>query len=1061
MRQQCTIERKPNRPCLLWTFRIFNYSKLMKNYLVVLLLGILFFPGILAAQTEKAQIRGLVENETGEALESVTVELSADNDRTKRTAVTDAAGIFQLDVQDVAGPYKLTISYVGYITQIINRERVNQNKEESLYIILKPSATSLDNVVFVGYGFQKRSAVTGAVSELPIDGATDRSVNSIQELFQGKSPGLVVTNEGGDPTSVPRVNIRGLGGINGEQPLYVVDGAISSGAPVINPGDIESVTILKDAAAAIYGARASGGVIVITTRKGRSSEPIINLDAKYGSQQVWRKLEALNAKEYADVYNLAADNAGRPRLDVFNAAINPDGQITRTNWIDEVFTTGKINEYSASVDGRNDKSNYYLSFGYRRAEGILHNTYNERYNFMVNTEHQLRSWLKIGEKMNYRITEGRGANTSDVFEGTLLSAIWYPPSISPYTETGAFSGLPLEYAGGYGAVLNPVAYLKRLDNAGPSSNLFVNTYLEADILKQLSFRTSLTINKSNTLSKSFRSRVLEIGKIFDFNQLNMGANNASSLLTEHTLTYDNTFNNHHFNILGGYTYQYNTQEGFSVVARDFDDERPEYRYFANANPPFFQPSGSKIESALISYLGRINYEYNSKYLLSLIARRDGSSLVAPQNRFQNYGSISGGWIVSRENFFSGVDWLTQLKIRSSYGVLGNLGSLPVGSINVPLVATAAYLGLTPTLVPGYAERAISNPDLTWARSEQFNLGADISVFNNRLSFTFDYFVKNISDMILTKQPASTTGVSDPTWINGGTAQDKGIELAVNYSSNSNSAFQYSIGAVLTKLSNKLLSLNDGVTNIPTTGYNVTSALTPLLIQVGVPLYSYHVVKTDGIFKSQQEVNAYVNKNNELIQPNAQPGDFRFVDANDDGKIDNNDRVVVGSPYPSFSYGFSFNASYKNFDLNVLLQGVHDNILFNGFKYMTLQPSPTGQNFNLLKDMLNAWSPENINSNIPRASQTDANNNYGTTSDWYVEDGSYLRVRNLTIGYTLPERLVRKAGLNNLRVYGTANNLFTFTKYSGFDPEVGMNELGIDRGLYPQARSVFAGLSLIF
>jgi len=925
---------------------------------------------------------------------------------------------------------------------------------------LKESVNSLDNVVVVGYGTQKSSAVTGAVTNVALDAAESRSVQSPVEILQGKAAGVIVTQEGGDPTAGPRINIRGLGGINGEKPLYVLDGSIFNGVPPINPNDIESITVLKDAAASIYGARASGGVIVINTKKGKSDQATINLDVKYGSQAVWKKLEALNAKEYADVMNQAADNGGKPRLDAFNAAIYPDGQITCSNWVDEVFRTGKVQDYNVNVNGRGNKSNYYLSFGYRKADGILLNTFSERYNFMVNSEHQLRPWLKLGEKLNFSNTSGIGANTSSEYTGAIITAIFYPPSISPYTEDGRFSGLPATYAGAYGDVINPVAYLKRLDNNSPVNNLFVNPYIQANIFRGMSFRSSLAINKRFSSSKSFEQRVLEIGKISDYNQLSMASSNSTNLLAEQTLTYDTRWGRHHLDALTGYTYQHDESEGFAVYAQGFDDERPEYRYFTNATM-FYKPSGSTVETAIISYLGRVNYGYDDKYMITVIGRRDGSSLVSEQNRFRNYGSVSGGWALNRETFMNHINWLDQLKLRASYGILGNLGSLQAGSVVVPLAATEAYLGLTPTLMPGYAERALSNPNITWAQSKQLNMGIDMAVLQSRITLTADYFIKTTSDMILSQQPASTTGVPDATWINGGKARDKGFELSVGYYSKREKKFRYSLNAVLTKLNNELISLNEGVTAISTNQYNIRGAVAPLLIQTGNPLYSYYVVKTDGLFRSQAEVDAYTNKEGDKIQPNAKPGDLKFIDNNEDGKIDNNDRVVMGSAYPGFSYGLSMNASYKNFDLNIFMQGVQNNKLFNGTKFMGLQASLSGQNYNMLKDILGAWSPENINSNIPRVTQSDQNNNFRTTSDWFIEDGSYMRVKNITLGYTMPDKLIARTGFSLLRVYVTANNLFTFTRYSGFDPEVGMDNYGIDNGRYPQSRSVFAGLNINF
>lgn len=999
-------------------------------------------------KAQNEPVSGIVLDDSG-PLQNVSVSIKGTSIGTQ----TDEKGAFKLEGE--GRTMTLVISFIGYQTR-----EITVKAGVPITIHLDHADLQLDKFVVVGYGTQKASTVSGAVADVKLDKISSRSMSTVAEALQGKAPGVIVTNEGGDPTSAPHVYIRGLGGINGEQPLYIIDGSVFSGTPVINPNEIESISVLKDAAAAIYGARASGGVILITTKKGKAGIASITLDAKYGSQSPWRKLQALNAKEYADVINTASDNAGKPRLDAFNASVYPEGQITKTNWIDDIFQNAPIQDYNVGVTGGNDKSKYYLSFGYRKAEGILLNTYTQRYNFRINSDHQLKPWLKFGENMQFTSTDGNGANTSSAYTGALLAAIFYPPSVAPYNADGTFAGLPAQYAGAYGDVINPVAYLKRLDSKSPNNNLFVNPYLEVKLLKDLTFRSNLAITKAFSGTKEFDTRVLEIGKIFDNNQLSQASNNFTDLLAEQTLTYNKRIGDHSLNILAGYTYQHTESDGFSVYAQNFNDESVLYRYFQNAND-IFKPSSYKNQTALVSYLARVNYNFREKYLLSLLGRRDGSSLVASQNRFANYGSVSGAWVVSKENFIGNVNWLSNLKLRGSYGILGNLGSLPANAVNIPLASTSAYIGQDPTLVYGYAETAISNSNLKWAKSEQLNFGADAGFFKNRLTLVADYFIKTTKDMLLQTQAPSTAGVSNGKWDNVGKAQDKGIELGLNYNSAPNTAFQYSVGATLTKVTNKLIALGEGITNIPTSGINIRSTLTPIIIRTGEALYSYNVIQTGGIFKTQAEIDNYKNKAGNLIQPNAQPGDLKFIDANGDGSISDADRVVKGSAYPDFTYGFSFNASYKNFDLNIFVQGVRNNKIFNGLKFLTEQAGVSGQNYNMLKGILNAWSPTNPNGSVPRVSLSDPNNNFGNTSDWYLENGSYTRVKNVTLGYTFPGTITQRIGLNSLRLYVTANNLLTFTKYSGFDPEVGMNNYGIDIAGYPQARSVLVGLNVNF
>ncbi|CAL1517527.1 SusC/RagA family TonB-linked outer membrane protein [Chitinophaga sp. MM2321] len=979
-------------------------------------------------------------------------------------ALTDTKGNFAIST-NTPGDIVLSISMIGYKTQEVTYTGTPIN------IILEISSKELSQVLVVGYGTQSKTKITGAITDVKLDKLSSRSVNSVEEALQGKAPGVTVQNQGGDPTSAPKVYIRGMGGINGETPLYVVDGVIYDG--LVNPADIESISVLKDAAAAIYGARASGGVVLITTKKGKQGKMSVNLDAKYGTQKAWKTLQALNAAEFNSVMNQAADNSGVPRKDEYDAAKNPDGAITRTNWVDDIFRTGKIQEYNLDVTGGNEKSKYYIGMGYRKQDGILLNTYNQRYNFRVNSEHQLTPWLKFGENMSYAQSNGNGANTTSGYTGAVLMATFYTPSVAPYTASGGYSGLPVATANAYGDVINPVAYLERLDNKTPKSFLLINPYIEIKLPANLLFRSNLSFNKVFETQKEFTSRVLEIGKIFDFNSLREYHNNSNDMLAEQTLTYDKQLNQHHINAVGGFSYQRKQWEYSQILVTGFNDESPKYRYAQNATA--YDPDGTfggKNIEALQSFFGRVNYDYQAKYLLSVLGRRDGSSLVAAQNRYRNYYSASAGWVFTNEKFVK--DWhiddvLSFLKLRSSYGKLGNLGSLGFDAVSPLMAKTTTYGGLDPKVNAGYAEKAIANPSLTWAESKQFNIGLDAGFFNNRLSLTADYFVKKTERMLLKKPPMVTDGVPEGTWRNVGDVKDNGIELGLTYSNNNNSPLQYSVSANFASVTNKLLELGLGSKVYPTSDINVRSSITPVRVEEGYPLYYYYVVKTAGLFQSQKEIDEYTFTKDGVtskIQPNAKPGDIKFLDVSGpdgkpDGKIDNNDRQYAGSAYPRFTYGFSFNASYKGFDINIFAQGVYGNKLFNAVKYTGLAPLITGQGYNLLADVKNAWTPENTHTNIPRVSVGDANANFGTTSDWYLEDGSYLRLKNVTLGYTLPDALSKRVHMNKLRVYVTGSNLLTFTKYSGMDPEVGTDNYGIDLGRYPQARSFLVGLNVNF
>ncbi|WP_245898763.1 TonB-dependent receptor [Chitinophaga niastensis] len=1008
------------------------------------------------ATRQERQVTGKVSDASGPLIGAV-VAIKG----TTKGGMTDTKGNFSISI-NTTGDILLSVSMIGYKTLEVPYTGTPVN------VTLEMSSKELSQVLVVGYGTQSKTKITGAITDVKLDKLSSRSVNSVEDALQGKAPGVVVQNQGGDPTSAPKVSIRGIGGINGENPLYVVDGTIYNG--LINPADIESISVLKDGAAAIYGARASGGVVLITTKKGKEGKMTVNMDAKYGAQEAWKTLPVLNAAEFNAVMNQAADNSGQPRNDAYDATKNPDGAITRTNWVNDILRKGKIQEYNIDVAGGNDKSKYFMGFGYRKQEGILINTYNERYNFRLNSDHQFKPWLKIGENLSYAYSNGNGANTTSAYTGALLTAMYYTPSVTPYQPDGSFSGLPLSFAGAYGDVINPVAYLQRLDNKTPKSFLLINPYVEIKLPANLLFRSNLAINKIFENNKEFSSRVLEIGKIFDYNSLKLYNSNTNDLLAEQTLTYDKQLEDHHFNAIGGYSYQRTQRDFFQLLVTGFNDERNGYRYPQNSSN--YDPNntnGGKDVQAMESFFARVNYDYKAKYLLSLLGRRDGTSLVAPQNRNQFYYSASAGWVMTSEQFVKNwniEDILSFLKFRGSYGKLGNLGSLTSDAVNPALMPTSSYMGQTPKIASGFAQRALANPNLTWAESNQLNIGMDAGLLNNRLYLVADYFVKNTNKMLRQKPPLSTDGVPDGTWMNVGNVRDNGIELGLTYNSKTTSDFQYSVSANFATVTNKLVSLGLGDKVLSTSDINIRSSITPIRTEEGHPLYSYYLVKTAGIFQSQKEIDDYTWTNPQTgvttkIQPNAKPGDIKFIDANHDGKINNADRQFMGTPFPKFTYGFSFNASYKGFDINVFAQGVYGNKLFNGVKYTGLAPLVTGQGYNLLADVKNAWTPENTNTSIPRVALGDANGNFGTTSDWYLENGSYLRIKNVTLGYTLPDALAKRAGLNKLRVYITGNNLLTFTKYSGMDPEVGTDTYGIDLGRYPQARGFLVGLNVNF
>lgn len=971
------------------------------------------------------------------------------------TATTDFDGTFTMEIN--SSEALLIFSYVGYVTQEIKVTETQKN----LNVKLAADVKQLQEVVVMGYGSVKKNEVLGAVGSVSMKETSSRTYNSAADLLQGTVAGVTVINNGGDPTGEPTINIRGIGSLNAETPLIVLDGIIYSGSlNTINPNDIASISVLKDAAsAAIYGARASGGVILITSKKGTSERLNVNVNYQGGFQSVAKKLKVLNAAEYADAMNTARDNAGLPRIPAFDPAFEPTARITKTNWMDEIFQTGEIQDLSVSVNGKTEKSNFFLSGSYRKNEGILLNTDASRYTARANSSFKLAPNFTIGENLTYSLTNGQSANTSSAYTGAILGAILYPPNATVYREDGSglFGGVPEKYIGSYGDVINPVAYLKRLDNSNPISTILINPYAEWEIIKGLKIKTNWGYTRIQNDYKDFTVKITEPGKVFDFNRLTQTTSTTTDLLGEQTLSYDRSFGKHNFKALAGYTYQDTKRDFYSVSGTGFDNEDPSQRYLLNAK--LIQQLGAGMSEEIISsYVGRLNYDFNQKYLFSGIVRRDGTSKLTSANRWRVYPSVSAGWLISEEGFMKNIaSTVNNLKLRASWGEIGNLGNLGPYQFSVPLNQTSALIGSTPVINYGYSESELSNPALKWESSEQTNLGLDFSLFNNTLTGSVDVYKKTNKDMLVRDQLPGVAGTPLGRIVNSGDVENKGLEASLTYQK-TRGDFKFDVTANAAFLNNKIVSIKDDLTSLePLNLSRVRSLPLANIYQVGSPVGAFYGYATDGLFQSTAEAKAYVNNSGVVYQPNAVAGDMKFKDVNGDGVINNNDRVVLGNPFPKTTFSLNTNFRYKGFDMNIFLSGAAGNSVFNAVKYTGLNGSFPG--YNLLAESKDAWSPQNTDTKIPVLSATDNNNNFGRISDFYIEKADYLRLKNVAIGYTVKDSWLH--GKANLRFFISAQNLFTITKYSGMDPEVGLNNFGLDLGKYPLSRIYMTGINATF
>jgi TonB-linked SusC/RagA family outer membrane protein len=923
----------------------------------------------------------------------------------------------------------------------------------AITVSMNKSVSNLNEVVVIGYGTVRKKDLTGAVTSLKGSDMKSEGIINVSRALQGKMPGVTIESSGGDPGSGTRILIRGVGSLGNATPLYLIDGVPVAGINNVSPADIESVDVLKDAsAAAIYGSRAANGVVLITTRLGKPGKTAIQFNTNIGVQKLAKKYEVLNAEEWANVSNAAHDAAGLPRLAI---AANPSSLGAGTDWQDAIYRSAPLQQYNLSVSGGSPSTRYSLSGEYNDQDGIVEVTGYKRYGVRAKTE-TTKGRLKFGETILLsrekwiRMPGGWGGQGGN----PVGSAVKMIPVFQIY-DTAAIGG----YAGAYGPVVNvanPLAQLNLEKISYEQTSILANAFAELTILSDLKYKFNLGYTSSFGNTDDYYKRHTT-GTLFSHttNDLNQNKDRNVLVLLENTLHYNKEFGKHSVQALAGYTYQRFNYNYWSASKTDL----PDGVEVLDAGSGTATVNGNRTESSLLSMLGRVIYSFDNRYLLTASFRRDGSSRFAKANRWGNFPSVALGWNISNESFFKSFPTvLSTLKLRASYGILGNqeIGDYQYNSI---VVSNINYVtGQDQHKWFGAIQTALASPNIKWENTETFNVGFDAGLFNNSLSIAADYFIKRTTDVLLNVPVPGSAGSATNPVVNAGTLQNKGVELGLNYS-NHLGKINYSVFGTFTAVKNKVIKLGTGTQQIfggQPTHHGASTTLT----QAGGEVSGFYLIKALRIFNSQQEIDSYVDKNGKKIQPNASPGDIQFLDANGDGLISNSDRVDCGSPFPNFEYGFGFKANAYHFDLNVFIQGTSGNKIYNG-----LRQDMEGMNleFNYSRATLNAWSPEN-HSNIPRAVINDPNFNTQSSSR-FLENGSYLRMRTLQIGYTLPETIVQKAKITSVRAYISADNLFTITKYSGYNPDIGRSGTILDRGVdyghvaYPLARVLSVGVQL--
>lgn len=991
----------------------------------------------LHAQQQAKTVTGTVTDVSGEPIIGANIRIKG----TTTGTITDIDGNFSIKAEPQS---VIEVSYIGYLTQ----ETVINN-QKSIRFLLKEDTKTLDEVVVIGYGVQKKADLTGSVANINTEKLNTQSNANIGQALQGKIAGVDIVSQGGAPGSGTRIMVRGIGTLNNASPLYIVDGMYMNSIDHINPNDIASIDVLKDASsAAIYGSRAANGVIIVTTKEGSNTEgkPIIDLSVNLGISTASKFLDMLDAKGWAEVTTIARQAIGKPALDMATDLANkPDN-----DWQDIMFRPALMQNYNLSVKGGGKYSTYYTGLGYFNQDGIVKGTNYQRYNIQSKNDYK-RGIFSAGTNLIISFSHDKPLHQElrGGMIGTILQSV---PTLEKYDDTREGG-----YGGTYGDVVNiphPLAIIDDniMDRYNENVKIFANLYAQIELFKGLKYKLNLTPDFSFERYKNYLNK-------YDFGlatnsitQLTERQRRRRNILVENLLTFDRTFGEHKISALAGYTYQ---DSRFRHI-QAYGEGLPQGLEEIDAATTNRSNEGNSWRSVLTSILGRVFYSYQNKYLFTATIRRDGSSKFGKNNRYGYFPSFSLGWNVAEEKFMENVHWLDQLKLRGGYGVLGNQ-EIDNYQYSSTITTGINYPDGNGGLLQGAFPKNFANPDIKWEETAMTNVGIDFMAFNNRLSLTADYYVKNTKDILLTVPiPISSGGANDPIR-NAGKIRNNGFEFNLGWMDQPNPDISYGINLIGSFNKNKVIAMGSESGSIKggSTNQNITTSET----KAGYPIGGYWLISTAGYFNSQEEVDAYA-KDGKKIQPAAEPGDIKFVDANNDGVINDDDRVFQGSPFPDFTFALNGNMRYKNFDLSIGLQGVLGNKIYNATR-QTLEDVTKGSNF--LASCLDYWTPENKNASHPRLTWDDPNRNTRAESDRYLENGSYLRLRSVQLGYTFPQTWF-KGAIQHARVYINAENLFTITSYSGYSPDVNAdnaNYRGFDNFIYPTNRTFMLRLNVTF
>lgn len=1028
-----------------------NKLRLTISLLLFLLSGISY-----ADNRPDRDITGTVTGQKGDPLTGASVVVRG----TQRGTVTDGSGKFRLQIPD-GNNAVLEVSLVGYQTVT-----VQVGSQADVRVTLTEGSAGLNEVIVVGYSSQRRKDLTGAVSVISSRDIASIPVGGVDQIMQGKAAGVSITSATGAPGDAIAVRIRGIGTVNDNNPLYVIDGIpTKTGINEISPNDIESINILKDASSsAIYGARASNGVVIITTKRGRSGKARLGINGYSGIQTASNLVKMANTRQYVQAFNTAATNDGRATIPAAGVDTLPD-----VNWLKEVLKPSSINNLQLSISGGNDNSNYIVSGNYYHQDGLIDNSSFQRANVRTAVNSTLSKYLRIGTNFNLAYsknqqvgTSGDGFGAGNPGASVVRYALFRTPATPVYNRAGQFVDLPSS-PDFFGDGLNPVAFADSYDRNFNSYSVLGNAFAELSPVKNLKIRSDIGLNLVFTEYKQF-FKTWGINRFFNSpNSLAQSSANQLNYNWTNTATYNIRLGeSHEITLLAGSEVIKDDIKQLGASRTNFVNQTANFQYLDNGMAG--QQNGSNESHwALFSLFARAGYNFADKYLLEFNGRRDGSSRLAPGKRYGNFFSGSAGWRIDQEDFFEDLTKsVPLLKLRASIGQLGNqeIGNYPYTS----LFGGNYYYPFGGTSAQGLTITGEGNPNIKWESSTQSDVGLDLGLFNNAIQITADYFVKTTNDMLLNiPLPSSAGGVSGPAQ-NAGKVRNAGLELQLTYRRQFTRDLLFSATANYSTIQNKVISL---AYSNPIAGGRIDNNYYATLTRAGYPIGSFYLLTMDGIFQTPLEVFTHAYQG-----PNVQPGDVKFKDISGpqgkkDGVIDEYDRSYVGSAIPKFNYGFTGNLQYKHFDLSVFLQGVYGNSIYNQIR---TDIEGFYRSFNITERVaLNSWHGQGTSNEFPRLAWNGATNNK-RPSTRFLESGSYMRIKNVQLGYNVPAGWLSPLGISQTRLFASVQNLLTFTNYTGLDPEQytnsnsagdGVRAVGIDWGTYPSARTYTLGLNVNF